>query len=412
MSAHKLNRNVDECCTKTFAEYVGGYHGGPLSLAQQEEMINVLSNDSTPGGRNAVSFWVYFSTGTGDDGPDGITSKYLPTSVRNRVLYHSRLDHRPDILHAIYGKETQQHRGHKRKRDDNLDNQQSQGSRTQNPSTPCFEVPMPTTEPVPIPLPQLPVEKTPYRTFLENLAGDFGVIEWRVHQTDVDVIALNDINLKSAAFLKNNFIHVSRWKSSDETEAVYFCTCKMYSTVVRMEQENAANKCCHARFFAEVIEPLHCRLFAEGGLVSGKHLELKIKKSLESLNTPVVRLGSDKDYHRFSVLSEDVKSASLVTLQGQRISCKNGQCRALKGNTRKIISVGDPTNCQHIKAMDANRESWSGLCPSVGFEDDSDEDHQDVDNNTQSNEEQEAESSSQVSKLLSPSCNHIRSAYA
>lgn len=351
---HKLHRILYN--GKQFDDYAEEYRGEDISLTRQEQIVNALSNDAAPHGRASVAHSMYFSTGTAIQVEEnGITSKYIPTSVRNRVLYLWRLNKRSELLDVMCPQEA-----HEKKRKQHLpkESARTKKNRThveEHEATPAHDL-------------QPPHSTTPFMTFEHQLVGLPGVLKWRIHGSEVDVLSLNDIDLDSGKFLKNQFIHMWRWRSAINSEVTYFCTCRMYITVLRMEdheRSNHGNNCCHVRFFTERIEPVYSSLFSPDGaatILPQTPLGQKIQKSLDGINVPVVRLDSDTLYHRYSVLSNDLKSCSVVTLQGKRFCCKDGKCRASKGHTRKAPQLDDPSNCEHIKALNANPEQWRGLC--------------------------------------------------
>jgi hypothetical protein len=47
--------------------------------------------------------------------------------------------------------------------------------------------------------------------------------------------------------------------------------------------------------------------------------------AIRSVDLPVVHLGSNSSFHRFSIISRDQRSCALVRLQENRFSCMSGQ---------------------------------------------------------------------------------------
>ncbi len=302
---------------------------------------------------------MYFSTGSATEAVRGKAfSKYTPTSVRNRVLYYWRLGKGADALNALeeHSSVTVQR---KRQR-------QSEGAvRTSKKAHSATELPFEEDERAD-PISSLPHATTPYMKFVQNVLGEAGVLKWRVHATGMDVVAMNDVDLESGHFMKNRFIHLYR-RTPEDSEAVYFCTCSMYSTVLHMEKRSGenGNACCHIRFFNDHLIPYYSALFYQHGQtteVPCTPIGQKIRDSTVSCNVPVVRLDSSKTHHRFSVLSNDLSSCAVVTLQGGRFSCLFGQCKSQKGHTRKAQKI-DGTVCEHLKSLNANQEQWNKLCP-------------------------------------------------
>ena len=56
----------------------------------------------------------------------------------------------------------------------------------------------------------LDVTTTPYTLYVENILGQHGVFQRQVHNDSCDTFALNDINIVSGDFRKNDFVHVTR----------------------------------------------------------------------------------------------------------------------------------------------------------------------------------------------------------
>ena len=217
---------------------------------------------------------------------------------------------------------------------------------------------------------------TPYIKFMKRLVGSNGVIEWRIHGNEVDVIVMNDIDLES--FQKNKFSNIWRWKGSGP-DPLYFCDCRMYSAMCRMKNQAAPTdqntNCCHVRFCMEQVEPLYASLFAGNSFNPQTNIALKISSSLKNINVPVVRLGNDCHHHRFSVLSLDMLSCATVILNGNRFSCKDGKCRASKGHTRKVRHISDESqSCEHLLLLNNNTEQWIGLLADISDHRESDED--------------------------------------
>ena len=71
----------------SFEKFVMYQANSRISLEEQETIINSLPNDSITQGRTNIPYDSYFSTGTIVENDDIIThSKYIPSSVRNKIL--------------------------------------------------------------------------------------------------------------------------------------------------------------------------------------------------------------------------------------------------------------------------------------------------------------------------------------
>ena len=86
----------------SFEKFVMCQANSRMSLEEQETIIISLPNDSTPQGRTNNPYDAYFSTGTIVENDDIMTrSKYIPSSVRNKILYYCRLNALDDILQTL-----------------------------------------------------------------------------------------------------------------------------------------------------------------------------------------------------------------------------------------------------------------------------------------------------------------------
>ena len=65
-----------------------------------------------------------------------------------------------------------------------------------------------------------------------------------------------------------------------------------------------------------------------------------------------------------------MKSCVTVNVQGKRVSCQNGRCKSNKGHTRKLKDIGDKSNCEHIQALNANKERWATILDETSEEED------------------------------------------
>lgn len=362
IDAHKLHGIISG--EETFHGFVNNFQGGPLSYDLQCQVINSLPNDSSPESRSGVSHYVYFSTGTASDTSiDGqVVSKFLPTSTRNRILYFWRLNRIKDVLDLLKDF-TPQNMPQNRKRK----TQPSSATRIKacrnDPEDAPEDEPMMAEEIIPI-----SETTTPFMRFQHNLVGPAGVLKWRVHSADLDIVAMNDIDLDSGTFMRNKFIHVVRSRLLPDNDIMYICTCSMYNTISRISDDDeiphsSMRTCCHVRFCMEQVEPLYPKIFEQTASpeLAGTRVAMKIHESLVACNKSVARLDSDNNFHRFSVASRDMRSCALVTLQSNRFSCLNGKCRASKGHTRKVLHLSDAKNCEHLQALHANQNEWDKL---------------------------------------------------
>ena len=359
-----------------------------MTLSEQEKAINLLSNDSSPFGRGGVTRDAYFSTGTSTEMDVKLVSKYVPNSIRNKTIYFWRLGNLSSMYNILtdqfHDRPTTDHQNDLRRKtasqtrqDENDDNPTASRTRqhdlTENEDIPDF-----------VPDPAADMKTTPYSKFKEGLIGSHGVMEWRVHGNAVDIVAFNDINLDSGSFTINNFVHMVR-QVTLSNEVLFSCNCKLATTLKR---ENAGY-CCHVRFFKEEVEPFYSSFPPTTN--DNTPLGQLIKLSMCKINNCIVQLDQDKFHHRFSIISPDMLSCVIVRLEGKRFSCLGGRCRATKGHTRKTSCVGDTTNCPHIMALHANRESWCDLV----------EEDEDDEENQEDQEDQEKQERPETSEVCS-----------
>lgn len=352
MSNHRLHRNLSPALS--FENVVEQYHDQTLSLQDQEHVINSLSNDSCSNrGVESARRVNYFSTGSATKISD--KSKYIPTSLRNKVIYYDRQYDNKMICKLLCLNPVEHHR-------------------TKQRSTPrsSTSAPRPTANTVsyddfneeipPDPI-SLLAPLTPFEMYAQEIVGQHGVLKWRIHSHDNDVIVMNDIDISNGMFLRNSFVHFKRQKT--QNDILYTCTCRMAETVRRMQD---GGHCCHERFFILHLEPIFPNLFNRNDLPDTP-IGNKIRSSLFHVNHGVVKLGENNRFHRFSVMDLDLNCA-IVKLESHRFSCQNGRCRAERGHTRKIPNIEDGNTCTHIQALWANNEIWRPLVGPVGDEED------------------------------------------
>ena len=106
-----------------------------------------------------------------------------------------------------------------------------------------------------------------YTKFKEQLISD-GAIKWRVHEREVDICAMNDINPTTGLLLPNSFVHVTCRKQTNGENFVT-CTCDIYNLIQRAATKNLQIipgedtvldnnlTCMHCRFFTEYLTNIH-----------------------------------------------------------------------------------------------------------------------------------------------------------
>ena len=321
----------------------------PLSFEKQEELINSLSNDSAPDHKKSISHDSYFSASASD----GLTSKYPPTSIRNKAIYYKRTDNISLVSKSLFSEPN-----HKRSvsqtssspgKTSRTKRQKLETNRNESVESVIIS---PSTFDCKV------HDASPFSEFSRALVGDHGVLKWRIHSLTLDIVVMNDVCLDSGNFQKNSFVHVTRVANS-----VYFCTCRMFTAGSRMQSSSDhSTHCCHVRFFAETINARYEFLFSKSRQETNlSKLDNKLISSLDSLNVPLVKLDCHKIHHRFSVISKDFLSVAFVYLNDTRFSCMDGNCRASSGHSRKVALLGDSGTCEHLQVMDNHRELWEPL---------------------------------------------------
>ena len=399
MDTHKVHRLIGGVPT-SFADHVRHYIGSSaIPLPEQSNIVNSLANDAAPSGRAGVSRRMYFSTGEARRRPGGDTiTMHPPKSVRNLTLYYWRQEGRQaDVLSSVSKDMPPPPPSMEDKRGPMVQQEGESAVRTKrskrsmialaaaagNDGRDVAAISLESGDIVSTAVVAVAaaaafaataaattaITGTPFMQFQFQMVGTAGVLKWRIHGSDVDVISMNNINLDSGTFEKNKFVHVSRHTSTLAPEVTYFCSCRMYVAMQHMMHESEYDEgksCCHVRFLVEQVEPLYSLMFrpspgSAGSLLPCTPIGLKLRQAMDEMHVPVVRLDSDSRYHRFSVLSTDVRSCSVVRLQAGRFSCKDGKCRSSMGHTREAPKLNDPNNCEHLQAIAKNTEEWEGL---------------------------------------------------
>ena len=356
-----------------------------LSVKQQEHVINLLPNDSALHGRGNLRRTMYFSCCTLDE-DDHVGPIHKPSSLRNLVIFQMR-HHKFSEVNRLLSPTSP-----------TLPSSSPLSSHTISPSCPSSsplsssiastssssassslqsatsartrhgnaidDIYMPNVPDVPNT--DCATPSTPYALYKQNLMEEYGVLEWRLHQDTTDVVAMNDVDLNTGIFMKNSFVHTSRQVLDGIHKVEYQCSCKMFSTVLRLKHSSQgsvdnSHTCVHVRFFSEELEP-HLDTFFHSHHLSinpSSPLGKKVTHAISNANNAVVRLDNDKRYHRYSVIPSGlVQTCAIVKLESNRFSCQAGLCRAKQGHKRKVTAVGDSTNCPHIQALNTSRELW------------------------------------------------------
>jgi hypothetical protein len=222
-----------------------------------------------------------------------------------------------------------------------------------------------------------------YSEFKRKLVLD-GIVSWRVHSADEDVLAMNDYDVETGEFMPSSFVHVCRKIVSGDI--MYECSCSMFrwihATVTSAKADIHSvwvgiegNSCMHCRFIAEELEPRLTDLLqiqADTGMHGCEvdKIHHKLLTAKQWFNVGVVLMSSPSAATlKFSVCSSSCTNvnASFVHLSkdGLFIRCQSGECQASQGAKKKpqflLSSSTCGLLCCHLEVMRANQEQWQHL---------------------------------------------------
>jgi len=204
-----------------------------------------------------------------------------------------------------------------------------------------------------------------YSEFKRKLVLD-GVVCWRVHSADKDVLAMNDYDDETGDFMPSSFVHVVRKKITGEI--IYECSCSMFrwihATITSAKADNDAvwfgieDSCMHCRFLSEEFEPRLTDLLQ----VDNREYESDVDKirhklvaAKQCLNHGIFMMSviPSSITLKFSVcsFSSTNVNCSFVHLSkdGLFIRCQSGECQASQGAKKKpqIKTVNNPCLLLH-----------------------------------------------------------------
>ena len=195
-----------------------------------------------------------------------------------------------------------------------------------------------------------------------------GKLFWRIHKPDLDVVCMNDVSMNNGAFLDSSYIHLSRLIQANELK--YQCTCSLYTTLIQLatlndqdvEVDTANIRCCHIRFFQEVIEPDYEIYFSNHSFQQPTKSQNAILEAIRFLETTVCSLPSSLRTKKFSVVPKDKRNCRFVNYSKNRLACQSGECSSIYGfSTRKTLYLDKTENlCPHLEAMKENKDVWLG----------------------------------------------------
>ncbi len=212
------------------------------------------------------------------------------------------------------------------------------------------------------------VMPTMFQSFKQSII-EGGVLKWRVHTPETDILVMNDYSPETGELLPQGFVHVARHASGP----IYSCTCHIYRMLLAIGTNNIAQDetlsedmtCMHCRFMTEVVEP-HLPSFFPTHCTQSPHetpIARRIQGSLSAINVGVEPL-TEGVTSKFSVRNKDGLSCSLVHLSNGYLTCQSGECQATglkhRRSTKRLLTLEEGASvCRHLDAMLANQEVWS-----------------------------------------------------
>ncbi|CAC5390300.1 unnamed protein product [Mytilus coruscus] len=170
--------------------------------------------------------------------------------------------------------------------------------------------------------------------------------------------------------MESSFVHMSRRTVGNVN--VYHCTCTLFATLLQLatldeqpdtEIESINIKCCHIRYFKEIIEPDYPIYFSTEFFTSPTKSQKSIMLYLAALQKPVILLLSSLRTKQFSVVPNSSQDCKFVNVSRNRVSCKSGECSAIYSfSTRKVIYLSETSNvCLHLQAMKDHKNLWMNV---------------------------------------------------
>ena len=236
--------------------------------------------------------------------------------------------------------------------------------------------------------PKDPVEScAPARTYFTSFSEQLttsGLIQWRKHSSEEDVIVMSDYSSTSGKLQPLDFVHVTVTFGGPDTVYVK-CTCRIYQymqgaalkRIRLLANEHAILDekftCMHCRFYREFLLPIQDKIHSQDSTVHG--LALKVKQSLGISNPPVVLLGDSFPNSTTKLSVSGVPDFSLVhihfTPNGCFAKCQSGLCQTLHHSRKKVpkgISFEDLNSqgglCSHLKTLFENIDVLHQIFPS------------------------------------------------
>ena len=214
------------------------------------------------------------------------------------------------------------------------------------------------------------VRPTMYQDYVSKILST-GVIKWRKFSPHVHIFVLNDYSQDTGTFQSEAFVHSKLIVRN--LNAICVCSCNTYrmlNAMASMQEQSVDDEtsCMHSRFLIENLSVI-LNIAEERDLDASNRVDMKFVDALSSAGKRLVPVDSSEQRHRslsFSVLCEEgnTSSCALVNLCKERkfIRCLNGECQARynkKRSVKRLFSLHEATAiCNHLCIMKAHREEW------------------------------------------------------
>jgi len=224
-------------------------------------------------------------------------------------------------------------------------------------------------------------KRTMFTSFSEELHRKDGIVQWRMHLEDMDVVVLNDYNPTSGMLKPLDFVHVTA-SGTDSDHVQIQCTCRIYQymhgkALRKAHMEDATDTvlasnftCMHCRFYSTYLLPFQ-GLFNSQECVNKLHE--KVRQTEREVNAPVVLMGEANPSTTTKLSVAAGNSVAMVhihfTLSACFAKCQDGMCQTLHSTKRRVpvgISLRDVPKgqmCEHLHTLFHNQDVLDDLFP-------------------------------------------------
>lgn len=127
-----------------------------------------------------------------------------------------------------------------------------------------------------------------YHDFEQSLFSDQGVLAWRYHTPELDILIMNDYSSKDGIFIPASYVHLNVHHYGEDQEDIMVCSCDVYKLLQSSDLycdavDSHGVTCMHVRLYRDRIKPVCSQLFAVSphSFVS---VPRKLQESLQFLN--------------------------------------------------------------------------------------------------------------------------------